>query len=42
MFTGSAPYREILKDTLHPAFLTGMAWNLLLGVPPRRRGAKVA
>ncbi len=42
MFTGSAPYREILKDTLHPAFLAGMAWNLLLGAPPRRRGPKAA
>jgi flavin-dependent dehydrogenase len=41
MFTGSAPYREILKDTLHPAFLTGMTWNLLLGARPRRRGSKV-
>jgi flavin-dependent dehydrogenase len=28
MFTGSAPYREILFRTLHPAFLGGLAWNL--------------
>ncbi len=41
MFTGSAPYREILKDTLHPTFLAGMAWNLVLGAPPRRRRSKV-
>ena len=37
MFTGSAPYREILNDTLHPAFLAGMAWNLVRGV---MRGGK--
>lgn len=40
MFTGSAPYREILNDTLHPAFLAGMGWNLLLGALPRRHQTK--
>ena len=42
MFTGSAPYRQVLTDTLHPAVLGGMVWNLLLGAFPRRRAAKVA
>lgn len=34
MFTGSAPYREILLATLHPAFLGGFAWNLAAGLWP--------
>ncbi|HXY43652.1 MAG TPA: hypothetical protein VEH29_05665, partial [Acidimicrobiales bacterium] len=42
MFTGSAPYREILNDTLHPAFLTAMAWNLVRGVAARRDDPQVA
>jgi flavin-dependent dehydrogenase len=41
MFTGSAPYREILNDTLHPAFLGGMAWNLARGAVPAGQGTKV-
>ncbi len=36
MFTGSAPYREIFRGTLHPAFLAGIAWNLAIGVWPGR------
>jgi len=32
MFTGSAPYREIFLRTLHPGFIAGLIWNLLLGV----------
>jgi len=42
MFTGSAPYREILNDTLHPAFLTAMAWNLVRGMAARRDDPQVA
>ena len=30
MFTGSAPYLEIFKRTLHPKFLVGFLWNLFL------------
>lgn len=36
VFTGSAPYREILVRTLHPAFLGGLLWNLLAANVPRR------
>lgn len=40
LFTGSAPYREILRDSVHPTFITHFAWNLLAGnVPGRRNGA---
>ncbi|HYA67102.1 MAG TPA: hypothetical protein VED63_00065, partial [Acidimicrobiales bacterium] len=42
MFTGSAPYREILNDTLHPAFLTAMAWNLVRGMAAQRDDPQVA
>jgi flavin-dependent dehydrogenase len=42
MFTGSAPYREILNDTLHPAFLSGMAWHLVRGAVSTRQETKVA
>jgi hypothetical protein len=30
MFTGSAPYKEILLRTLHPVFLAQFLWNMLL------------
>jgi flavin-dependent dehydrogenase len=30
MFTGSAPYLEIFKRTLHPKFLLVFLWNLIL------------
>ena len=29
VFTGSAPYREVLLRTLHPIFLSRLIWNLL-------------
>jgi hypothetical protein len=32
MFTGSAPYLEIFKRTLHPKFLGVFLWNLLLAL----------
>jgi flavin-dependent dehydrogenase len=37
MFTGSAPYREILRGTLHPAFLANLMLNLIVGVWPTGR-----
>ncbi len=42
MFTGSAPYREILYGTLHPRFIAGLLWNLVLGVRPGTDNGKVA
>jgi hypothetical protein len=30
VFTGSAPYREVLLRTLHPVFLCRLGWNLLV------------
>jgi flavin-dependent dehydrogenase len=38
MFTGSAPYREILLRTLHPAFWTRFVWDLAASLWPRERG----
>jgi len=29
IFTGSAPYRSVLKRTMHPVFSAGMVWNLV-------------
>ena len=37
MFTGSAPYREILRGTLHPAFLANLMLNLIVGAWPTSR-----
>ncbi len=31
VFTGSAPYREVLMRTLHPTFIGGLLWNLIAG-----------
>jgi flavin-dependent dehydrogenase len=42
MFTGSAPYKEILRGTLHPGFLGNMALNLAAGVVPPSENGKVA
>jgi flavin-dependent dehydrogenase len=42
MFTGSAPYKEILQGTLHPGFLGNMALNLAIGVWPTKGNGKVA
>lgn len=36
LFTGSASYREILLNTLHPAFVASMLWNLVFGIRPGR------
>jgi flavin-dependent dehydrogenase len=38
LFTGSAPYREVFFNTLHPAYIGGLLWNLVAGNwPPTRR-----
>jgi flavin-dependent dehydrogenase len=42
LFTGSAPYREILFGTLHPVFITRLSWNLILGLLSRGRRKSVA
>jgi len=42
MFTGSAPYREILRGTLHPGFLGNMALNLAAGLVPTNGKGKVS
>jgi flavin-dependent dehydrogenase len=34
-FTGSAPYREILLDSIHPSFLSRFVWNIFAAnMPP--------
>jgi flavin-dependent dehydrogenase len=38
LFTGSAPYREVFYDTIHPVFVGGLAKNLVLSVAPGRGG----
>jgi flavin-dependent dehydrogenase len=35
LFTGSAPYREVLRNTMRPGFMVYLAWNLMLGMVPR-------
>ena len=40
LFTGSASYREILMNTVHPAFVASMVWNLALGIWPWGNGPK--
>ncbi len=39
-FTGSATYRAILRDALHPAFLSAFAWNIFAANTPTRRGIR--
>ena len=33
-FTGSAPYRDILARSMHPAVLSSLAWNIVAGLLP--------
>lgn len=40
MFTGSAPYGEILLDTLRPGFLGNLARNLVASLAPPREGGR--
>jgi len=37
MFTGSAPYRDIVTLALHPRFLARLAWELALSASPLTR-----
>ena len=37
IFSGSAPYREVLVRTFHPGFLTGLVASLVAGNWPSRR-----
>jgi flavin-dependent dehydrogenase len=41
VFTGSAPYREILLRTLRPRFPVMLTWNVIAGNAPRRNVARV-
>lgn len=41
MFTGSAPYWEMFRGTLHPGFLVNFALNLLAGFWPWSKNDKV-
>jgi flavin-dependent dehydrogenase len=34
VFTGSAPYREILLHVLHPGFIFRLIWNMLIALVP--------
>jgi flavin-dependent dehydrogenase len=36
-FTGSAPYRDVLLRTLHPAFVARFTWNLTLALLGQRK-----
>lgn len=38
VFTGSAPYKEILLRSLHPEFPLQLAWNLVVGNLVNRKG----
>jgi flavin-dependent dehydrogenase len=38
LFTGSAPYREILRRAIHPAFLGRFLWSVIIGNLPRKNG----
>jgi len=40
MFTGSAPYAEVLRRSLHPAFGSRLLWHLLASLLPLRRSAE--
>ncbi len=42
MFTGSAPYKEILQGALHPGFLGNIMMNLAVGVWPTNGNGKVS
>jgi hypothetical protein len=40
LFTGSAPYREVLINTVHPGFLARFSWNLLVSLFGRREAVQ--
>jgi len=31
VFTGSAPYQDVLVRSCHPGFIASLAWNLVAG-----------
>jgi flavin-dependent dehydrogenase len=37
LFTGSAPYREVFLNTLHPVYIGALLWNLVAGNWPKSR-----
>ncbi|UCE40490.1 MAG: hypothetical protein JSV17_13685 [Candidatus Aminicenantes bacterium] len=37
LFTGSAPYREVLLRMAHPLFLSSLIWNIVIELWPFRR-----
>ncbi|NND36124.1 MAG: hypothetical protein HKN81_03220 [Gammaproteobacteria bacterium] len=37
LFTGSGPFAEVLRHSIHPAFVAGLIWNLVAGNLPRGR-----
>jgi hypothetical protein len=39
MFTGSAPYTEMFRGTLHPGFIAHLLASLLSALRPQRAGA---
>jgi len=42
MFTGSAPYLEMFRGTLHPGFVSNLLFNLAAAIWPARSKRKVA
>jgi len=38
IFSGSAPYREILGRTLHPVYIGSLVWNLMVSNLSSPRG----
>ena len=41
MFTGSAPYTEMFRGTLHPGFIGNLLISLIAGFKPDRKGLRV-
>jgi hypothetical protein len=44
IFSGSAPYKEILGRTMHPVYVGGLLWNLAASnlSPERKRASNTA
>ena len=41
MFTGSAPYTEMFRGTMHPGFIAHLLWSLAAALWPRRANGEV-
>ncbi len=41
IFTGSAPYQDILLRTFHPAFIAGFLWDTAVGLLPKKKKNKI-